>query len=201
MLKKYVNTFLRIKYKCHCIFDGALLNCINIGCGNDIKLFWKNCDLISNKEEVTKFDATNLQDLEWLNRQNAHIINCDHMIGYLTIGQAHKFFKSCHNSLQNNGKLILEFPDFNKICRLLEKLNYESPTVEADYIEIVRAIYAYDAKDAYSSEFNMQTYITAWTPEIIGIILKRIGFKTINHSTPITHGQRIDRDSRIEAIK
>lgn len=201
MLKRYVNTFLRIKYKSSCILDGVFLNCINIGCGNDIKSFWKNCDMISNGEQVIKFDATSLQDLEWLNGQNAHIINCDHMIGYLTIGQAYKFFKSCYHSLQNNGKLILEFPDINKITQLLEKLNYGSSTVEEDYIEIVRAIYAYDTKDAYSTEFDMKTYITAWTPEIIEIILKRIGFKSINHTNPITHGQRIDRDSRIEAIK
>ncbi len=201
MLKRYVNTYLRIKYKTINVSSGIFKKCLNVGCGNDLRMFWKNCDLSAHSSSIIKFDAKSKDDLLWLRNQKFDIINSDHMIGYLNLGQATQFFAACYDALQPSGKLILEFPDFNKISKKLNNMDYNSSTAEEEYVEIVRAVYAYNSEDAYSLNFDIPTYITAWTPEIISLILKKVGFNSITHGDPLTHGQRNERDTRICALK
>jgi hypothetical protein len=201
MLKKSVHFLSHTMSKIDDASSGILGRAINIGCGNDIKPFWINCDLESKDKSVKRFDITDLSDLDWLSKQNATLINSDHVIGYLTIAQAQSFFDACFQGLRPGGALCLEFPDLDKLMIGLSKLNYASSNSELDYIEIIRAIYAYDSADAKSLTFSKKTYITGWTIDFLRQKLSAAGFSDIKSYLPRTHGCRILRDSRIEAIK
>jgi predicted SAM-dependent methyltransferase len=201
MLEKSVNLLVRSVQLIRYSVIGLRLRCINIGCGLDVRPFWLNCDLEPKIESVKKLDITDPGDLAWLGQQNADLIVSDHVIGYLTIAQCDRFFESCYQCLSDNGRIILEFPDLAKILNKINRLDYSADKIDFDYIEIVRAIFAYDQQDAVSLKFDKQTYITAWTAEYVVRRLLKVGFKNIVVGEPHTHGQRVNRDTRIEATK
>lgn len=201
MLKKSAHFLIHAMSKIEDVSTGISGKAINIGCGGDLKRFWINCDLEPVNKSVKRLDITELSDLDWLRQQNATLINSDHVIGYLTIGQAQSFFNACYQGLRIGGMLTLEFPDLHKLMVGLSRLNYASSNIELDYIEIIRAIYAYDSVDAKSLTFSKKTYVTGWTIDFLRQKLREAGFSDIKSYPPRTHGCRIDRDSRIEAIK
>ena len=201
MQKKSVDFLNHLTNKIGDTFSGLSGTSINIGCGLDIKRYWINCDLEPKDDSVKRLDITKLSDLDWLAKQDAILINSDHVIGYLTIAQAENFFKACFNGLKVGGKLTLEFPDLKKIMCQLEGINYKSENSEENYIEIIRAIYAYDSSDARSLAFSKRTYITGWTVDFLYRKLSEAGFSEIKTYAQVTHNCRTDRDSRVEAIK
>jgi hypothetical protein len=71
---------------------------------------------------------------------------------------------------------------------------------EYDYIEIIRAIYAYDQHDAYSDNFSQLTYKMAWSADFLSSKLIECGFSKVNVCDPQTHSRRLYRDSRVEAF-
>lgn len=174
--------------------------CINIGCGKDIRLGWINCDLFPATNSVRKFDITSSEDLSWLSETSSELIECNHVIGYINYTQALNFFYACFASLVKDGKLIIEFPDIIKISKHLIELDSDSIHTEK-YIELIRAVYAYDHADAFNANFNKQTYIFGWSSNFVKKSLKDIGFSQVHLCSPLTHDQREWRDSRIEAIK
>lgn len=201
MQKKSANFLSHLTNKIGHVFVGLSGTAINIGCGLDLRPNWINCDLEPCNESVKRFDVTSLSDLDWLTQQDAVLINSDHVIGYLTIAQAENFFKACYQGLKSGGSLVLEFPDLEKLMLQLSRVNYTSTNCELDYIEIIRALYAYDSIDAKSLVFSKKTYITGWTIDFLGKKLNEAGFSNIKSCAPMTHGCRHERDSRVEAIK
>ena len=201
MLKKYVIFLTRYVEQFKHTINGMMKKCINIGCGSDIRPFWINCDIQPANQSIIKFDITSFEDLKWLGDQEADLITCNHVIGYLTIAQADNFFRTCHRCLNFGGSLIIEFPDLKKLLVMLSELDYKSETIDFDYIEIIRAIYAYDNKDAMLTDFDMKTYITAWSTDYLIHRLELAGFKHLSIEPPQTHDKRLHRDTRIEAFK
>lgn len=201
MLKKFANLCLSLKYKM--INALTVINgpCLNIGCGSDVRPFWINCDLQPESSLVMKFDIRLSSDLAWLKEQAFSVINCDHVLGYLTVAQAKNFLAACHKGLSSSGKLIIEFPDLAKISHAVNNLNFNHKNYEADYVELVRAIYAYDHEDAYSIEFSKPTYITGWTVDFLRHCLYEVGFAKVEFSNPQTHDKRIFRDTRVIAFR
>jgi hypothetical protein len=181
------------------VINGIVKECINIGCGSEIRPFWINCDVRPECDSVLEFDITKFDDLQWLRNKRADIITCDHVIGYITVAQADNFFIACRESLGRGGELIIEFPDLKKIATRIFELDYSKDSIDYDYIEVIRAIYAYDQNDALSTEFNLKTYITGWTSEFLVRRLKMAGFEKIVVEAPRTHGRRSCRDSRVVA--
>lgn len=201
MLKKYANFLTRSAEQFKHTANGMMKKCINIGCGSDIRPFWINCDIQPQNKSIFKFDITNSDDLEWLGGQEADLITCNHVIGYLTLAQADNFFRACHKCLSIGGSLIIEFPDLKKLLLMLSELDYKSDTLDFDYVEVIRAIYAYDNKDAMLTNFSMKTYITGWTSDYLCHRLELAGFKHLSILSPQTHDKRVHRDTRIEAFK
>jgi hypothetical protein len=201
MLKNSAHLLNRAYRKLSESYYGAMNTSINIGCGSDIKPYWVNCDLDPIDTSVKKLDIRDVSDLTWLSNQSASLINCDHVIGYLTIAQAEHFFRSCYEGLKKGGILALEFPDLEKLMRKLAAFEYHSKESEENYIEVIRAIYAYDKEDAKSLIFSKTTYITGWTANYLAFKLREIGFTKITTLNPSTHGRLIERDSRVEATK
>lgn len=195
ILKRYKSYFR--KYKNRPLDEGVL---INIGCGNDIRVGWLNCDLFPLDSTVLKLDISTAEGLEWLSTQDASLIECNHVIGYLNYKQAKLFFQSCFDGLAVGGKLILEFPDILKIAKLMIDLNVKKCS-DTEYLEIIRAIYAYDIKDAKADSIEFSTYITGWASDFVIRELESIGFRSVCALDPETHARRIKRDSRVEALK
>jgi hypothetical protein len=201
MLKKSVHLLSRLVNSSVDLIYGAMNLSINIGCGTDIKPYWVNCDLYPFDASVKKFDIKNPDDLTWLAHKDASLINCDHVIGYLTIAQAELFFCACYQGLKKGGRLTLEFPDLKKIMNQLDVFDYSSKIFEDEYIEIIRPIYGLDKDDAKSLNFSKQTYITGWTTSFLEAKLREAGFSRFVILNPRTHGQLINRDTRLEAVK
>lgn len=140
--------------------------CVNIGCGNHIKKNWTNLDINPINDSVKKFDIKNLDDLQWLSKNNFDYIECMHIIGYLNLSQIKSFFESCFESLNKNGKLVLEFPDLKKISSIVLEDNFKDLS-DKEYIEVMRSLYAYDYEDALDQNFNSQTYVSGWTANYV----------------------------------
>jgi predicted SAM-dependent methyltransferase len=182
------------------VFTSMQGKCINIGCGQDVRRGWVNCDLFPNSNLVRRFDMTSKDDLSWLEETKSHMIECNHVIGYLNYAQTRNFFSACYNSLEKSGKLILEFPDIIKISKKLTELDAKDSNRD-DYIELVRAVYAYDHVDAFAEKFDKKTYVFGWSGNFVRDTLKVIGFDQILIKSPREHSRRDWRDTRIEAIK
>jgi hypothetical protein len=191
---------MRLLKKANHVLSSVKGNCINIGCGQDIRPGWISCDLHPISDSVKRFDITSKNDLTWLAEKKSHIIECNHVIGYLNYTQAYNFFCSCFNSLQNSGKLILEFPDIVKISKKIIEISSSSLNRD-EYIELIRAIYAYDYEDAFDEKFDMQTYVFGWSSNFVCKTLTEIGFDKLKIESPKEHSQRDWRDTRIEARK
>ncbi len=140
--------------------------CINIGCGEDIRMGWINCDLFPKSDVVKKFDIRNIDDLNWLSSNPSYLIECDHLIGYVNYIQCKNFFKACFDSLELKGKLVIEFPDITKIAKKIIKIDNKIIDIN-DYIEQIRAVYAYDHNDAYDLFFNKPTYISGYSSNLV----------------------------------
>jgi hypothetical protein len=174
---------------------------INIGCGADIKFGWVNLDIVaypqnsSWKPNVIKFDIANKDDLVWLSQQRANLIFISHVIGYLNFIQFKNFLDAAHNGLLPGGELVIEFPCAKKIAKKICEMPLDIS--RDDYIEVVRALYAFDGLDAYLTDFNKQTYIFAYSANFVNKEMVDIGFDEVKILDPKTHGAMIDRDVRL----
>ena len=200
MHKKFVELPMKYINKLKYTFMTLKGTCINIGCGADVRFGWENCDLSPINDEVRKLNITSADDLVWLSEISSNFIECNHVIGYLNYIQAQNFFNACFTSLMKNGKMVLEFPDIIKISKQLIENDLTLPNND-NYIELIRGIYAFDHTDAYDVNFNKQTYIFGWSGNCVRNMLLSIGFRQVVICDPMTHGKRVWRDSRIEAIK
>ena len=167
------NRYSNVKRKLKYYMISKNRTCINIGCGNDIRKGWINCDINPTNNIIKKIDIKNKSDLEWLVNLKTDIIECNHVIGYLNYIQVKNFLITCFKSLNNKGILIIEFPDIIKICKLL--IEHDTNETKPDsYIELIRGIYAFDLDDAYNEFFEKKTYVFGWNSKIILNILKHI---------------------------
>ncbi len=173
--------------------------CLNIGCGQDIRSGWANWDRFPINDKVTSFDITSSVDLETLKNSSFDIIECNHVIGYLNYICVINFFKAAYSALRPCGTLVLEFPDIIKLSKKLLEIHPQKNMDE--YIEVMRAYYAFDYKDAFDDKFSSQTYIFGWSTSIVIQALNEVGFVNVKTYSPKTHGRLNWRDTRIEAIK
>jgi hypothetical protein len=175
-LKHYINYYF---FKIYTTMTAINKKCLNVGCGNDIRLGWINYDAFPINDKVIKFDILSTADLSELAKKKYDIIECNH----LNVG----------------GKLIIEFPDAIKLSKKLSGIQDFSNMDE--YIEVIRGIYAYDSNDPFDKNFSKKTYIFGWSVPIVNKALNDAGFICLKSMNPKTHGQLIWRDSRVEACK
>jgi len=177
---------------------GLFVTRVNLCCGSDIKPGWVNLDLHPVSAKVRRFNLTNESDLQWLSTLNADRIEMHHAISYLNIAQAVAVLNACHASLVQGGELVLEFPDLQKLAAKLATVGEDNLD---EYLELVRAIYAYDVEDAYDPGFDKQTYVFGWSGPILTRFLLQAGFATVRTLRPEKHGPRPWRDTRLVATR
>jgi hypothetical protein len=183
------------------IFLGLFVKRINIGCGRDIKSGWVNLDIVaytqnsSWKPDVKRFDVANKDDLVWLSQQRANLMFISHVIGYLNFIQFKNFLEAAYNGLLPGGELVIEFPCAKKISKKIIEMPMNIS--REDYIEVVRALYAFDGLDAYLTEFNKKTYIFGYSADFVNKEMMDSGFDEVKILDPKTHGAMIERDVRL----
>ena len=103
--------------------------------------------------------------------------------------------------LKPNGKLILEFPDIQKIAKSLCEINsIDDIKLFETYLELLRPIYAF-VPQKLIGETKYETYIFAWSAMHIKRELEKIGFVDIKIIAPKFHGGQVSRDTRVECRK
>jgi predicted SAM-dependent methyltransferase len=158
---------------------------INIGCGRDKILGWVNLDIDPGCNPDIVADARNLQT--FFKNNSVQEISGMHILNYLTYNEAMDFFRECFGLLKNEGKLILEGPDLEKII-----LNFRKNDPSA-----VFALFATNENGPTHSK----PYLHAWESQLLALCLYKIGFSSVVTESPQTHGKQIARDFRIIAKK
>ena len=82
---------------------------INLGCGNDIRDGWVNCDKYSDDPRVTKIDL-NVLPLPF-DDEVADYIYLSHVLEHLTV-HPFEFLVDCHRILKKDGVLEVHLPPF-----------------------------------------------------------------------------------------
>jgi hypothetical protein len=167
---------------------------LNLGCGYDYLQGCVNIDMtkdsladliIDFKDLKSKFEANSVDEILMF-----------HSISYLNLWEARELLEDIYKLLKKDGKIILEFPDVTKCAKTILKSRENYP----DYIEGVRAIYAFDLT-YLTKRIIYQPYAFGWSDWHLEMELKKIGYKNVISKDPQTHGQLIHRDVRIEACK
>jgi hypothetical protein len=167
---------------------------LHLGCGSNYLDGWVNVDVM---EECKADMIMNFKDIKKnFQPDTVGVILMIHSISYLRLWEARDFFSDAISLIRKGGKLILEFPDIAKCSKAL----LDSENKVTDYLEAVRAIYAFDMEQIQRKE-PFYTYTFGWSTWHISHELKKAGFTTIEIMAPQTHGPRVWRDTRIEAIK
>ena len=166
---------------------------LNLGCGHLYKEDWINIDIDNSLKTDICSDFMNIHKSFQFN--SVKVISMIHSISYLNLWEARLFFKNMFDLLVHGGVLELEFPDVVKCGKILSI--YKNPK---HYIEAIRGIYAFDL-DQINNQDNFKTYSFGWSAWFIKVELQKIGFSDIRILSPLTHGRRNWRDTRIIAIK
>jgi len=166
---------------------------LHLGCGTIYLKDYVNIDVSSNSFADVVSDFRNINNLYPPNSVSEILMV--HSISYLRLWEGIDFFKDCFILLKEGGRLILEFPDIEKCASSIieNKNNY------TNYIEAVRAIYAFDLTQIQRKE-DFHTYAFGWSSWHITEELRKIGFKDIVCSEGKLHHNEW-RDTHVEATK
>ncbi len=187
--KKRVKTFEKL----HDLEKNVPLR-LHLGCGREYIKGYINLDINENSVADLILDSRKIK--KHFEPGTVDEILMLHSISYLRYWEAKDFFTTCHKLLKQDGKLILEFPDIVKCAEMIIKSENNLP----EYLEAVRAIYAFDMIEIKFNE-KYTPYAFGWSAWHITQRLKKAGFNTIHVLDSVTHGNRKWRDTRIEAIK
>lgn len=165
---------------------------INLGCGQIYKKGYVNID--NNPKNKIDLNSTFQNFHTHFKNNSIDLILGSHIIGYLYKHELKEMLINSYKILNNNGKIILEFPDIIK-CSLLIVFGNKK------YSQIgVMGVYAFDSNQLKSKDHYFP-YVYGWSSKEVKLILKEIGYKNIKVKLPKLHGKRFWRDSRIEAEK
>lgn len=190
-LRRMIQRFRR-KLQPRLAADGRIR--LHLGCGSEYRPGWVNvdnqpgsvCDLCLDFVHIgARYPADSVAEIAMI-----------HSLSYLRLWQARDLLADLHRVLEPSGRLIIELPDLAKCCRhVLE--NEHDP---AEYLEGVRALYAFDL-DYIKRKKMFTPYAFGWSGEHLEKELEQIGFRSVTLCPPQTHGPRLWRDIRVEAVK
>ena len=164
---------------------------INLGCGNIYLEGYLNIDAFSEKADIKK----DINDLNFDEKSVSEIIMI-HVIEHFHRDDALKIFKKLFYWLSDEGKLIIECPDIEKVAKLVLKHKKNFKMLE-NGAEGLRGFFGAPTEDMVSEDIHKWGYSE--------FTLKRkllaAGFQKIVFESPHAHGQRQFRDLRAVAYK
>lgn len=119
-----------------------------------------------------------------------------HSLSYLRLWEARDLFRTLVRLMQPGARLIIELPDVSRCARRA----IDSEGQLEPYLEALRAMYAFDM-DWIARRLVFAPYAFGWSDWHLKMELEQAGFRDVRMCDPQTHGQRLWRDVRIEAIK
>ena len=160
---------------------------LNLGSGEDPKFGYINIDRNSScKPDIC---GEVLSVINGFKDNSVKEILAIHLINYFSHKKLLEFLNTTYRILDSDCQVIIEGPDFHKIFQLINIREY-NPT----------QLYA-----LFATNFDGPThdfpYINAVTFDWLQKECLRIGFKSAHVVSPLTHGIRNQRDSRLIAIK
>jgi len=167
---------------------------LHLGCGKDYWPGYVNVDVSSDALCDLRIDFTLIG--EHYSQDSVAEVALIHSLSYLRLWQATDLLTNLYRILEPRGILVLELPDLDKCAQKA----LESKGNVGAYIEAVRGLYAFDMEQIERKEM-FTPYSFGWSSWHLQQELEKIGFRNITVRDPQTHGQRIWRDTRIEARK
>ncbi len=124
-----------------------------------------------------------------------------HGLSYLRFHESLDFLKDCYSLLEEGGMLTVEIPDIKKLAlNIVDIDSLNSEQNYSAYLEALRAIYAFDLNQ-HKNKVKYFTYQFGWSAMHLKCELEKLGYKEIEIKNPNYHGQRFNRDFRLEAKK
>ena len=195
MIVKIVNMARRIRRMLYAppLSSNAEIR-LHLGCGNDYWPGYVNIDIDPNSACDVQMDIMRIGENYPANSVTE--ISLIHSLSYLRLWQARDLFATLYQILKPGGFVVIEFPDVSKCARKA----LESKEARTEYMEAVRGLYAFDMEQIARKEMFIP-YAFGWSGWHLEQELKEAGFRKIAISDPTTHGQRLWRDTRVEAFK
>jgi len=191
-------TFLRfvrrvtLKWRGPCVHPADIR--LHLGCGSEYWRGYVNIDNSPGANCDVCLDFTRIE--ERFQPGSVSEIVMIHSLSYLRLWQAREMFGGIYRLLKPGGQLIVELPDLAKCAR--KALAHDGAL--DGYLEAVRGLYAFGLDQICNREM-FTPYAFGWSAWHLQLELKRAGFRRVDLSDPLTHGQRLDRDIRVTATK
>lgn len=167
---------------------------LHLGCGSDYWPGYVNIDVDPAADTDVTADFVRIGDL--YEEAAVDEIVMIHSLGYLRLWQARELFIQCRRLLRTGGRLVIELPD---AARCMEGA-LDARGYPAQYLESIRGLYAFDPDDT-ALHRPYTPYAFGWSQWHLAHELTQAGFSHVAFSDPVTHGKRLWRDLRCEAIK
>jgi predicted SAM-dependent methyltransferase len=136
---------------------------------------------------VLKFDGVALVNPVPLPDRCADELHSYHFLEHVYAWEAPALVAEWARLLKSRGRLILELPDLEKACRNLLAGMKDQMSMWPLYGDPGH-------RDVY------MTHRWGWTPETVKKLLSN-HFHSIKVLPPVTHGAKVNRDMRVEAIR
>lgn len=155
---------------------------LHLGCGEQYKEGYVNIDAFSGVRADRYFDLSRPLDYE---ENSVEEILAYHLIEHLPFGNINKILDSWYKVLKPGGKLILEFPDFDK---LIKQYQESESYASLEWI--------------FGTQDRMgQTHLWGWNERRMIDLLRSTGFMEVKSVEPQDKTHTEGPILRIEAIK
>ncbi len=163
---------------------------LHVGCGAVIKPGYINVDEFNPMADV----RAAIQDLRYPNE------SVDQIEGYMVIEHlspqdARAFVENAYRMLKPGGRLILEVPDIEKVCRLILSMGEDTQQLEEGPFGL-RGIFGEPKEAMTLGDYHKWGY----TPATASKLITEAGFREFKITDGTSHCYPI-RDMRVEAVK
>jgi len=165
---------------------------INLGCGKRYLEGYLNIDVEESKYVDLKANILSL-DFE---KESVSVVSLVYVIEHIDFLKVKPFLEKVYSWIKKDGQLILEFPDIIKVAKCVLKLRNNIEKLQEDSLGI-RGFYGEPTMNMTIYDYHKW----GWSENTIKSLLKEIGFRKIYIEKPQYHGKRVQRDSRVVAIK
>lgn len=157
---------------------------INVGCGRKVLSGWVNVDIIARDGVDVVCDARELPFPDC----SVDVVMGIHVIEHFYQWEAPVVLAEWRRVLKRGGSLILELPNIRKACQNLLKGRSDQMSMWALY-------------GNPDDHFPYNAHKWGYTPGTLDKLLAQVGFEMIEFKPPETHGRKLDRDMRVEAVR
>jgi predicted SAM-dependent methyltransferase len=170
---------------------------LNIGCGCRLLPGYENLDIVPVPGAVKILSAHSLDQYE---TDSVDEVLAEHILEHLTFFEANLALQEWHRVLRPGGKLIIECPDLEGLCKaFLRASEYQRYQSNMGHWPLIAHFYGHQ-RGSTEDERLAQVHKTGYTFDRLKEILKGMGFSSIDSLKPVkmTPGACV---TRLSAVK